>query len=63
MGTRIVQNGPETPTQKVVRTVVVWVVAGGLMFLCSVTGCRTNDGNPNDKPSKGFDKCLNQGDC
>lgn len=50
-------------TQRFARGVTVWLVTGALMFACSVTGCRTDDGNPGDSPSKGFDKCLNKGDC
>ena len=33
------------------------------LALSMSTGCKTNDGNPDDSPSKGFDKCLNSADC
>ena len=50
-------------TQKAAQAAVVWIVAIGLMGVMSLSGCKTNDGNPTDSPSAGFSKCLQKGDC
>lgn len=49
--------------RKVAQVLTTWLLAVGFALACSLAGCRTNDGNPGDSPSKGFDKCLNHGDC
>jgi len=43
------------------RKIVTAAIAAALLL--SLSACKTNDGNPTDKPSKGFSKCLKHGDC
>jgi len=50
-------------TQKVARVATRLVLTVALMTVCGMTCCKTNDGNPGDDPSKGFEKCLGRGDC